>query len=729
MSRTLTPVPTEGIVDLIPTRSASASSAHLPIDPGALLQQVSMSSHSAHPSRASSSRGDVADEASRGASTQLSRAPSVGRSHTQASDAGASDQSSSAMGNLPLGPIPRPLSSSATRDGFYQRVGGSAAVYAGTLFPSFDAEANYHAKQAEMRKLGFDMGDDGRESAAADVTSAADQSSNTATARPLSSSYAAAGRSQEREEEASDLRVIERQIKRRDELYIAAQRRADEAKEYAAMITHLRAEAKRSEVVRKDVHSSLVSQVEALQYVVQRRNDADNQAAKVRFVDVENEVITISKEVDEEAEEQLKRIGRLGEESLCFVEQLSAQASSFVRVHQNEEILEVELRETQSVLLQQVTIRMQMVTDRVRSESVKSLSSDMRARYTVSQSLGAATGGHGAAARLTPELRSLLSSYGSSDVNSITEQLRGTLVSSLSDVEERTWASIATDIPQSIESTLRAVEAVGSRTLEDAVRLRVKELDAEAGLLQSHLQDSSVTNDQRRVQEEHALRDVVLDMGKLLETQRLAMNDLRTQLLLQAKVAIAASPPQRSQRHKSKSPGVQHTSRPRGASASKSGGGRNPRQASPATSRRLLFEPLSEDQIKSLYGALPTQATVVEEVSVERLSRITSKAQLNKKSTPHEQDQLILVSRQPASLIGRGSSQRVPTTLTAPIPSTSSGGVARAQGGGGKSPAAGLKGTQQVAVQPNQPNAYNSGELATLQELRRLRVKLDRRAP
>jgi hypothetical protein len=575
-------------------------------------------------------------------------------------------------------------------------------VFAGTLFPSFDAEANYHAKQAELRAMGFDF----------------DDSTDVPTQRSSSSHAGDRHHSVDRDEGAADLKVIERQIKRRDELYIASQRRADEAKEYAAMITHLRAEAKRSEVIRKDVHSSLVSQVEALQYVVQRRNDADNQTAKVRFVDVENEVITVSKEVDEEAEDQLKRVSRLGEDTLRFIEQLGAQAAEFVQEHQNNDTLEVELRETQEVLLQQVVIRVSMLTDRVRSDVVKFLSTDLRGRYTVAPSAG----GHGSAARLTPELRAILSSYASSDVSTIVKQVRGPLRSSLEDVVGRTWTAVTSDAPAKIDETLRAVESVAVNVLEDAVRMRVVELEAETALLLRHLEEGSASNDQRRVQEEHALRDVVLDMGKLLEMQRLAMNDLRTQLLLQAKMAaIAASPPQRSLR-KSKSPAAART---RGASATKSGG-RNPRQASPATSRRLLFEPLSEEQIKSLYGALPTQATVVEEVSVERLSRMTSKAQLNKKSMPHEQDQLILLSRQPASLIGRGSSQKIPTTLTAPNNSAQANapkaaGSGHISGGNGAQPTKKLLNPQQ-----QQQHVYNNGELATLQELRRLRVKLDR---
>ncbi|CUF65316.1 Hypothetical protein, putative [Bodo saltans] len=690
--------------------SQAASGLHRGgIDPEALLQQVSSRPHSTvHPpaSHPPSTTHSV------GIAPALSNAPSQfsTRNHSRASSRsrsgvdvlsqdpeGEHNENNFSLADERLGPIPRPLLPLHT-SGHQVTTGGSATVFAGVLFPSFDAEANYHAKQAELRALGFDLDDP------------------VDTERQRSSSRAADHhQSAEHDDAAADLKVIERQIKRRDELYVAAQRRADEAKEYAAMVTHLRAEAKRSEVIRKDVHSSLVSQVEALQYVVQRRNDADNQTAKVRFVDVENEVITVSKEVDEEAEEQLKRIGRLGEDTLKFIEQLSAQATEFVRDHQNGDVLEVELRETQAVLLQQVVIRVSMLSDRVRSDAIKFLSNDMRTRYTVVPT----STGHGSAAHLTPELRSILSAYGSSDAATIVEQLRGPMHTSLQDVVKRTWAGVTADAPANIDATLRAVESVAVDVLEDAVRMRVVELETETSLLLKHLREGSASSDQRRIQEEHALRDVVLDMGKLLETQRLAMNDLRTQLLLQAKVAaIASSPPQRSQRHKSKSPA---TARSRAASASKSGGGRNPRQASPATSRRLLFEPLSEEQIKSLYGALPTQATVVEEVSVERLSRITSKAQLNKKVTPHEQDQLILLSRQPASLIGRGSSQKVLTTLTAPA-----GPPAHAKPKSTTTTGAIGKGIQQQTKLSNPQNVYNTGELATLQELRRLRVKLDR---
>jgi hypothetical protein len=290
-------------------------------------------------------------------------------------------------------------------------------------------------------------------------------------------------------------------------------------------------------------------------------------------------------------------------------------------------------------------------------------------------------------------------------VNVIVSDIGTHTNNALTEAVERAWRSVTSNLPHTIEGMLHRAELAVSHILDDAARCRMRELEGETQLLLQHLQDSGTMHEKRRIEEENALRDVVLHMGKLLESQRLAMNDLRTQLLLQAKAqSIAASPPQQRQRHaSSKSPSQsQRINRPSSATISK----RN-RNASPATSRRLLFEPLSEEQIKSLYGALPTQATAVEELSVERLARITSKASLGKKATLHEQDQLILVSRTPASLLGRGSNKKVPTTLTAPLSKPS--GSVHAAGDNG-----------------DHAKAYNNGELATLQELRRLRVKIDR---
>lgn len=627
-------------------------------------------------------------------SQTVSRASSGNRSDAHPSSSVQSrPRTGVSSGSLPnkFGAIPRPASPISGSG-----VGGAATVFAGTLFPSFDPEANYLAKQAELRDLGFDMED-------ATSDGAPNHPNLTSSGRQQSSTIPLA----EKDDGSAELKVLERQIKRRDELYVAAQRRADEAKEYAAMITHLRAEAKRSEDVRKDVQSSLVAQVEALQYVVQRRNDADNQAAKVRFVDVENEVLTVSKEMDDETEEQLKRIGRLGEEPMRFVEQLSAQSIDFVRDHQNIDVLEVELRETQSLLLQQVGIRVSMLSDRVRSDLMKALSSELRSKYTITPSVG----GKASASLLTDALRSILSAYCRSDVERIVAELRTDIDTRLQEVTEQTWKNVSSDVEPTVEKTLRRVEAVASTVLEGAVQRRAEELETESILLAQHTQDAATSNEKRRTQEEHALRDVVLDMGKLLEAQRLAMNDLRTQLLLQAKAHSIASSPSaaKSQRNKSKSPAQAHH---RNRAGSTSNVVARPRHMSPATSRRLLFEPLTENQIKSLYGALPSHATVVEEVSVERLSRITTRASMTKKATPHEQDQLILVSRQPASLIGRGSTQKVPTKLTAP---TAGSRQQQQKDEGGP-----------AATSSSKQHAYNNGELATLQELRRLRIKIDR---
>lgn len=576
-------------------------------------------------------------------------------------------------------------------------------VYAGALFTSFDHEANYLAKQAELRNLGLSVDD---VTPPRPVTAPAEGESANSQEVPHP---ALSGGNDDR----SELEIIERQLRRREEMFNAAQRRStDESRQYSEMISQLRAESKKQEVLNYDKNVSLAAQVEALQYVVQRRNDADQQSETLRFVDVEEEIASDAREWMFELNGRLSSIPRVGEDRIRFVEQLGGHEAQLYRDDLlSPDLIRKELDEVRSLLNQNTSIRITMSFDRIRSEVTRLLMDVLRATFIV--------GPNGKEVSTT--LRSLIAAFINTDVDECSEKLCTDMHKAIAAAADAAFNESKQDVKHSVEVGYENVERSAVDAINDSLLIQAREVDAEIDVLRSHLAEIKRNAAEKREHDESMMRAVILEMGKLLESQRLATNDLRQHLLLKAKTIAAmtsaaeGSPNLQSKRLK---PTMQS---PTMSQRSSHGLAKSPaaskRALSPAASRRLLFEPLTREQVKALYHTLPTHATVVEEVSVETLNSIKEKAK--KTHRVSDDNQIIVMSKAP-SLLGRGSTKKVPTTLTAASGENSKALAAEAN----------LSQRKQLAdkfgkrIGGQSVDGFEDSELATLQELRRLRTKI-----
>lgn len=623
-------------------------------------------------------------------------------------------------------PVTMFYANDANSSGATGPVSTNAGVFAGVLFPSFDHEANYQAKQQELRRLGFSLEDEAEASARRATTAATPSVLRTKSSVPsqLVSS-----------EDDLTAAVLERQMRRRDEIYAASQRRAaEEAKQFTEMISHLRGEVKRRDVVTRDSNSNLAAQVEALQYVVQRRNDADNEHAALRFVDVEHEVLDVAREWSGEHDDRLRFIAKVGEQSALFVEHLAQDVTTQAGELQSPAVVSRELDETGDLLMQELSTKISMTVDRVRSELHRVMCDELREAFlaTTGSNRGGTTEGGVGVSRGT---RTLFANFVAADVADICKELQAEWEAGVLRRAAESFSEVHKEIHKIVPLHFSELELRVGAIVDAKLQERADELEAERAIIQQHLEDVRSGAEHRREREEAMLRDMVLQTGKLLEAQRLSTNELRSQLVMVARAqqqpnkTLSALRSSNNLRSSPNSPtggqGINADS-PRAGSVSVSRAG-SARAGSPSASRKLLFEPLSQEQIKSLYGALPSHATVVEEVSLDQLSKLTAKAsksRLSRKgSSVHEQDQLILVTRAPASLLGRNSSLKQPTRLTsAGSFSLSHQSVA--------APGAPDSTVTDADLESNTSplsarEAYSTGELAALQELRRLRVKMN----
>ena len=454
----------------------------------------------------------------------------------------------------------------------------SPSRYAGMLFPSFDDQANYEAKRNQLLQLGYSL----------DVTPTASGGKN----GPLDGEDEPGGGGGNDPSQArrlkKEMKTLTRQLLRRETMFAAAQRRAvNEAKRYAEVVSHLRSEGKRKDEAVADAHSSLVAQLEALHYVEQRRKDAERRTTEVRYQEVDLECAEDLTSVSDELSKREKHIALFGRDRLALLQRMATCDSiEFVSELTANQTITAESEQVRAVALEQCRSRVDLAADSWRSRLFVELSASLRAEYLID------------GPNVTPSTSRLLSDRQGLDLTGLLlplqEQLQG--------IGQEAEA----DAMKSGLSFANSTEARVRRVLTDRARVvaedTLQKLDTEAIVLSSHLAHLRESNLTRRQEEEEQLRLIVLQSSKLLEAQRSATHALRTQLLTAAKSKKAANSPRRNGNATSSSP-TKRRANSTGASTKGSASG---------NVSRKIYEPLTPNQLRSLYGPQPTPQSAEE---------------------------------------------------------------------------------------------------------------------
>jgi hypothetical protein len=536
-----------------------------------------------------------------------------------------------------------------------------ASIAQGVLFNSFEEQANYESKKAELRRLGMEVDDF---SSPARVQSNKDA--------PIegraSSATAPTG-------DSPTIATLRRQVDQRESISaLINAKSAEESQQYNNIIASLRSEIARKDLVAEDRSATLLAQVEALQSVLDRRHDSDSDAI-VKYSEVEEQCKESLSFWREELRRHIEASTKTGEQSLIFIADLRKACEQFAEEQADplNAVMQRDLAVVKDLMSEATRVKVTLLQGRLRPVLTAESLNKLRLTYAI---------GPG---RVSDEVLSLIADEMRAEINQITEEIQQEQSTYIRKTIGVGTVDAATYCPmycaQEIDRLHAALRQYSNSRVE-MVTATKRHHSSDARAEVSKVRQRCA---ERRDAEERYLREKVVELTRLVADQRAVTHALRTQLV----AAVNDSRP-----FSSGYPSSSHARSANAASSKARGGGNgsfvrapmNERSAGRRTSQRAAAHHRSPSQIRSLNTVLSVERTVVEEVPVEEL----------------------------AAIARYGKTQRATDGNFIPLK----------QQGRPSSTTTGRLRTKPEAAKGADGEPFSAQELATLKELRRLRTKV-----
>ena len=548
-----------------------------------------------------------------------------------------------------------------------------SAVAQGVLFNSFDEQANYEAKKAELLKLGMLV--EVQPFRPRDRTG--DSSGCAPSAAGRSSQAAGQTGAEDGDGESPTVAVLRRQMEHRETISaLITTKSAEESRQYSNIIRTLRSEIVRKDVVAEERAQTLEAQLEALRTVLDRRIDSDSDSI-INFSEVEQQCKDELFTWREELRRHLDAASQAGEQSLKFIAELSKACTAYAaeQADPRNSVMQRDLAVVKDLLSEAMRVKVTLLQGRLRPVLTAETLSKLRLTYAIQ------------AGHVSEDVLELIADELRAEIDLITADIQTTHAEFIRKAIGAGAVEAATYCPlynrQEIERLRRDLRGHSNRRIETVTSTKRFHTTVARDEVQKIHQRCA----ERRDSEERCLREKIVQMTKLVVDQRATTHAMRTHLV----AAVNASRPFPSRS------GVEISSRP----ATPVGGRTATADARsidvPARTKKSSGKPsrqhrpvLSAEQVSSLYGALATERTVVEEVPVEELAAIAKYARTHRST---DGNFIPLMQK------GRVASTTAASSLLS----------------------AGVRGSKQVSVSAK---PFSEQELATLKELRRLRTKV-----
>jgi hypothetical protein len=424
------------------------------------------------------------------------------------------------------------------------------AVAQGVLFGSFEEQANYESKKAELRRLGLlvDVDETGP-SAAADGGGA----------QVTESQPAIAGDNQ-------TVAALKRQVEHRESISALINAKStEESNQYNSIISALRAEIVRREFSAEDRTAALSAQVEALHAVLERRKDSTSDAI-VKYTDVELQCRESLSAWREEIRRHVDASQSIGEQSIAFIndmrktcEQLADEEADPMNAAMQREVAVVK-----DLMSEATRVRVTLLQGRLHPLLTAESLNKLRLMYAI---------GPG---RVSDNVVTLIAEEMRAEISGLTERIAKDQSSRIHTALSKGVDDASVYCPIYLSNEIDRLRNELHRLSNSRLQAVAADQRQQAANVRLEMQAAAKRCVERRVSEEQHLREAVVELTRLLADQRAETQTLRAQLMANISSlsrATQSKPPAHQQVISHVSEATNHRQRTsRGSSRSRRGG-------------------------------------------------------------------------------------------------------------------------------------------------------------